>query len=198
MTRDARELTRDVVRTRLAEAAFTHFLEHGFDETTSEEAALAAGVSRATFFRYFRSKEDAVIVAMQSTQLDYADALRSTNAASDASTASDADVWTGLRQAFEPAVTASEADTERSLAKARLITSIPSLRAHLAERRAEQEHNLAAALAEFAGDGLRAKVLAATAIAGFDLAWRESAASGSSLRECLDRVFDVLAAGQNS
>ena len=192
MALDARELTRDVVRTRLAEAAFTHFLEHGFDETTAEEAALAGGVSRATFFRYFSSKEDAVIVAMQSTQLDYADALRLSI------TGNAAAVWPSLRQAFEPAVAASEADPERSLAKARLITSIPSLRAHLAERRAVQEHSLATALGEYLGDDLRAKVLAATAIAGFDLAWRESATSGAPLRECLDRVFDLLASRRDT
>ena len=186
MAADIRELTRDVVRTRLAEAAFNYFLANGFAESTAEEAALAAGVSRATFFRYFRSKDDAVIVAMQSTDLDYATLLRSSDLR-------DGSPWSHLRRAFEPAVVAADAEPERSLAKARMITSIPSLRAHLTERRAAQEKRLADALANGLGDDLRAKVLAATAIASFDLAWRESAASGTSLRECLDRVFEVLA-----
>jgi len=187
MASTARELTRDAVRTRLAEAAFNHFLAHGFAESTAEDAALAAGVSRATFFRYFRTKDDAVIVAMQSTDLDYASLLREFDLRNGSP-------WPHLRHAFEPAVLAADAEPDRSLAKARMITSIPSLRAHLTERRSAQEQRLADALAEQLGDDLRAKVLASTAIAGFDLAWRESAASGTSLRECLDRVFEVLAA----
>ena len=36
------------------------FAEHGAAETTAEEVAEAAGVSLRTFYRYFRSKEDAV------------------------------------------------------------------------------------------------------------------------------------------
>ncbi|HEY0247956.1 MAG TPA: mycofactocin system transcriptional regulator [Gryllotalpicola sp.] len=34
------------------------FIEHGFDETTVDDIAAAAGIGRRTFFRYFSSKND--------------------------------------------------------------------------------------------------------------------------------------------
>ena len=40
------------------DAAIELFGMKGFDETTVEEVAQAAGVSRASFFRYFSSKDD--------------------------------------------------------------------------------------------------------------------------------------------
>lgn len=36
------------------------FTEHGFDATTVDDIATAAGISRRTFFRYFGSKNDVV------------------------------------------------------------------------------------------------------------------------------------------
>ncbi|GGO20689.1 TetR family transcriptional regulator [Microbispora rosea subsp. aerata] len=45
---------------RLAEAAVTLFDENGYEETTVDDIAARAGVSRSTFFRYYRSKEDAI------------------------------------------------------------------------------------------------------------------------------------------
>lgn len=45
---------------RLIEAAFALFEERGYERTTVEEITERAGVSRATFFRTFRSKEDVI------------------------------------------------------------------------------------------------------------------------------------------
>src|ERR1035437_5759799 len=50
-----------VVRDALSAAAERLFLSQGFEETTVEQIALAAGVSRRTFFRYYKSKEDVMV-----------------------------------------------------------------------------------------------------------------------------------------
>jgi AcrR family transcriptional regulator len=51
-----RELQRRETRRNLAEHAIRLFKEHGFDETTVEEIASAAGVSTRTFFLHFPTK----------------------------------------------------------------------------------------------------------------------------------------------
>ncbi len=45
-------------RAELEDAAFGLFATHGFDATTVDEIAVAAGIGRRTFFRYFPSKND--------------------------------------------------------------------------------------------------------------------------------------------
>ncbi|MCD2443537.1 TetR/AcrR family transcriptional regulator [Agromyces sp. SYSU K20354] len=44
----------------IARAAAVLFTEHGADQVTAEAIAASAGVSLRTFYRYFRTKEDAV------------------------------------------------------------------------------------------------------------------------------------------
>ena len=48
------------VRRHLVAAAAELFTERGYDETTVDDIAAAAGVGRRTFFRYFLGKEDAL------------------------------------------------------------------------------------------------------------------------------------------
>jgi TetR/AcrR family transcriptional regulator, regulator of mycofactocin system len=45
-------------RAELEQAAFALFAARGFDATTVDEIAVAAGIGRRTFFRYFPSKND--------------------------------------------------------------------------------------------------------------------------------------------
>jgi AcrR family transcriptional regulator len=48
------------VRQDLASAAMHLFAEQGYEATTVDEIAATAGVARRTFFRHFRSKEEAI------------------------------------------------------------------------------------------------------------------------------------------
>ncbi len=47
-----------LVRTAIWDAATDLFVEQGYDETTIDDIAQRAGVSRRSFFRYFASKSD--------------------------------------------------------------------------------------------------------------------------------------------
>jgi AcrR family transcriptional regulator len=55
------ERKRQLVRDELTEAALKLLAFQGFEATTIDQMAAAAGVSRRTFFRYFQSKEDVII-----------------------------------------------------------------------------------------------------------------------------------------
>ncbi len=48
------------VRLRIAGAARALFAERGYESTTVDAIAERAGIARRTFFRYFRSKDDAI------------------------------------------------------------------------------------------------------------------------------------------
>jgi len=56
----------DFVRHEIFEAALTRFLAQGYDANTAEDIAEAAGVSRRTFFRYYASKDDVMVKAVDS------------------------------------------------------------------------------------------------------------------------------------
>jgi AcrR family transcriptional regulator len=56
----------DFVRGEIFGAAIGLFSTHGYEATTVEQIATAAGVSRRTFFRYFASKDDLMVTAIDS------------------------------------------------------------------------------------------------------------------------------------
>jgi AcrR family transcriptional regulator len=59
-----REVQKQLTRERLIEAAQEEFRSRGYNETTTENIAKAAGASRATFYVYFRSKAEVVAELM--------------------------------------------------------------------------------------------------------------------------------------
>lgn len=56
---------KEATRASLVQAGVHLFAENGFAETTLDQIAAAAGVARATFYNYFKSKEDVALAALE-------------------------------------------------------------------------------------------------------------------------------------
>ncbi|MGW1597545.1 TetR/AcrR family transcriptional regulator [Streptomyces sp. NPDC002343] len=128
MSHDLRELPlreRKKLRTRraLAETALRLFTERGYDTTTLDDLCDAVEVSKRTFFRNYRSKEDVALAAdseLWSAYLDRVAAVRL-----------DGPLLGVLRAALEATLEAMEPDWDRRfLATRELSESVPVLQSH--------------------------------------------------------------------
>ena len=174
----------------MAQVAFDLFAARGFEVTTADEVAEAAGISRASFFRLFSSKEEAVFVALEVMGTAIAEALAARPAREDP--------WTVLRSAFIGATDQFLDAPGRALARARLIQENPSLRARLIDLQNSWGREIRQPLAERLGepvDSLAVEAVVRAALAAFDVAanrWGE--AGGGDLIDLIDASFEAVAA----
>ena len=138
----------EVVRDALAAAAESLFLTHGFEETTVEEIAQAAGVSRRTFFRYFESKEDVLAVHAERFGEELYAAL--------AARPLDEPPLLAIRNAIVPALEAGLRDRDVLRCTIRLLRETNSLRRVVLARRNRLEERVAALMAKRLGAGAAA------------------------------------------
>jgi len=89
----SREIARAAVQAELSVAAYELVVEKGYGNVTLDDMAAAGGVSRSTFLRYFRTKDQAILVALKAYVERMADALRARPR--------EEDDWAALRSAVE-------------------------------------------------------------------------------------------------
>jgi len=120
------------VRAEIATVAIRLFLAQGFDKTTVDQIAAEAGLSRTSFFRYFATKEDAVLGHLEELGQKARDALVARPA--------DEPAWQALRHAFNVLIAERSAYPEGGTGMHRMLRDTPSLQArHLGKQVGWQE-----------------------------------------------------------
>lgn len=123
-----RERTRRLVQTELTSVAQDLFVAQGYDGTTVDQIAAAAGMSKRTFFRYFPSKDDLVIGKYDLFADRMAEALDDRPV--------DEPVWESLRRVFDITLDYVQDDHQRARNDAmdEIVRSTPQLYARYLEK----------------------------------------------------------------
>jgi AcrR family transcriptional regulator len=159
-----REVARNAVRDEVMRAAWLLFAEQGFEATTVEQIAQAAGMSRRTFFRYFAGKDELILDKLLEAGDRLADALRARPA--------DESAWAALRGAFDSVVAGQEQNPEAARRLGQLLRDEPSTRGTMEVRRRRWTATLGPLVAERlpAGTPLTGAAVAGAAVACLDAA----------------------------
>ena len=186
-----RERNKARARAEIATAALRLFGERGFEGVTVDEIVTAAGVSRRTFFRYFDTKEDALLA-------DYPELhIRLTATLDDVGPADPLEaVRGGLHELADWYLERSAAVLERS----RVIRDTLPLAARNLEFLSHWERAIAGMLAGRIGDepgGLLPRTAAAAMVGAFRAAlsqWVRSSGT-EDLHALIDRSLDLVTPG---
>ncbi|GEL17958.1 mycofactocin system transcriptional regulator [Pseudonocardia asaccharolytica] len=178
-------------RAEIEHIALDLFTERGFDTTTVDDIAHAAGIGRRTFFRYYASKNDVPWGAFD----EQLHRMRATFAA----LPPDIPVMAGIRAAVLDFNEVAPAEQPWHRRRLRLILGTPALQAHSTLRYAAWRQVVADYAAERLGqpsDALIPQTIGHASL-GVALAAYERwlAAEGSDLRALLDEVFCSLEHG---
>jgi AcrR family transcriptional regulator len=190
-TRGLRE--RHKLRTRLAlrDAALDLFLDRGFDATTVEDVAAAVDVSPRTFFRYFPTKGDVVVLPYVELFDQWEELVRTAPAGQAL-----VDV---LREASHLITRAYEEDSAYWDRHHQAVTTDPSLGPVMLQTQARLQQRAAATLAERLGLDplldLRPRIIAAAAMTavGAAVAHWYDAGRQADRREIVDAAYEQVA-----
>jgi AcrR family transcriptional regulator len=185
---DWRQRKRTATRDRIRASALRLFSEQGYDATTVEQIATAAGVSHMTFFRYFPAKEDvalsdgynpliATVIAQTPATWPLLKRIRTA-------------LVDGLRQIYE-------AERDTLLASNKLIVSTPALRERLWAHQVATQQLILQALSSGQPDphpSFQDQVTVAACLAAAStaiLAWVENDGT-PELPDLIEQAFDTL------
>lgn len=138
-----RERNHERTRDEIAGHALDLFVARGFDAVTVDDIAASAGISRRTFFRYFETKEDALLPADASRLQRLEQALRERPAAEGA--------FDAVRGAVLELAHDYETGSTEFLQQARLVLATPSVHARSLGHQADWEEVIRAFAAQRAG-----------------------------------------------
>lgn len=188
---DRRAQRKQQTRRRIQEHALRLFVADGFEATTVERIAEAAGVSHMTFFRHFPTKESVVVDDDYDPLIDQLVRDRPPGEPP----------LTAIHRALVGVLRAMPAAESAELrVRTRLLLQTPALRARLWDNQFATQELFAVALAAresgAADPGLRLRVLAGTALAALTaaLAAWVAAAPDVALPGLVDEAFDTLGA----
>ncbi len=188
-----RERTRRAVQKEIANAAMRLFVDRGFETTTIDDIAAAAGMSRRSVFRYFATKEEIVVGKLNLGTEEMLATLRERPL--------DEPVWTSLRRVFD---IAGEPDEQQALKPVqRMIFATAPLLAVYLERVQSMQDAVANTLGEraaeagtpYTADDPTPQALAAAAFGCLNAAqhtWLASA-SDEPLTDFIDRAMAAVA-----
>ena len=164
------------------------FAERGFDATTVEDVAEAAGIGRRTFFRYFASKNDVVWGDFDTALVRFRSQL--------AAVPEDVPLLDGLREAVLAFNALPEGAQAQHRVRMAMVLHTPALQAHSTLRyggwRAVVAEYVAARLSAQPGD-FGPQLLAHQCLASCVAAYEHWLASpDSTLPELLDRGIRTL------
>ena len=172
-----RERKREATRLRIATEAARLATERGVAGVTADEIAAAADISRATFFRFFATKETAIAEGFSGPKVDQ---LLSVLAAQPPSLAP----LDAVARTFRDLGQQLDADTRALvLEQARIAAGSPALQAWMASAWLHDERLVAAVLSDRIGCGAedpRARMVAAVAMAAMRTGLERWVASGGT------------------
>lgn len=187
-----RERKKSKVRAAIVEAALDLFERQGFAETSVDEIAAAAEVSRRTVFRYFASKEDLVFLGQAEENRLVVQMIRDTPR--------DADPIAALLAGTRALLATSPDTREQMVRSQRIIAATPALAGHRQRVLQEVRDILVAGVVTPRmpkREALRMRLLVNLFIAGMQTvleAWLEAGARGA-LDEGLALVEELIRHG---
>jgi AcrR family transcriptional regulator len=191
MTRPGlRERKKQKTRSAIQREAMRLFQERGYDATTVEQIADAAEISPSTFFRYFPTKEDVVLLDDYDPMLVRIIAERP----------ADEPVVTALRNALLEGMRIAFAEDEK-LVRERLgfMLSVPAIRARMWEQTSSTVDTLCTAIATRTGQnpaGFEIRVAASTILGALSAAVMQWASEpDAQLVDLVTRALELVEGG---